>query len=182
MAGRYKYFISNQTYFITFTILGWKYVFTEDKYCNLIYKWFDYMRNKYGNKIYGYVIMPNHAHFLIKLSEKSPVISRLIQNAKRFLAYQIVALLKEDNKTDLLKFFSDNACARTGAKHKIFEDRFDDLLIRSDKFFLQKLKYIHDNPCAKHWRLADNIVDYKYSSAANYERGEGYYKIDMPEY
>lgn len=182
MAVRYKYFVPNQIYFITFTILGWNHIFVDDRYCNLIYKWFDYMRDKYDNKIYGYVIMPNHAHFLIGLSEKSPAVSRLIQNAKRFLAYQIISLLKEDNKIDLLNFFADNACTRTGAKHKIFEDRFDDLLIRSDNFFLQKLKYIHNNPCAKHWRLADTVENYKYSSAANYEKGEGFYDIDILKY
>lgn len=181
MAVRNKYFLPNQTYFITFTILGWKYIFVNDKYCGLVCKWFDYMRDNYENKIYGYVIMPNHLHLLINITEKSPKISVLVQNAKRFLAYQIVKYLKEDNKTDLLEFFKNNACVRTGAKHKVFKDRYDDLLIKSDEFFLQKLTYIHNNPCAKHWKLADNIVSYKYSSAANYETGSGNYKIDMPD-
>lgn len=181
MAVRIKYFLPNQTYFITFTILDWRYIFVNDKYCDLVYKWFDYMRDNYENKIYGYVIMPNHVHSLINITEKSPKISVLVQNAKRFLAYQIVKFLKEDNKTELLEFFKKNACARTGAKHKVFNDRYNDLLIQCDEFFLQKLTYIHNNPCAKHWKLADHIRDYRYSSASNYDFGEGNYRIDMPE-
>ena len=73
-------FIPNNTYFITFTILDWKHIFTQDKYCQLVFKWFDYMRKKYDNKIYGYVIMPNHIHALIYLTDKSSHISKLIQN------------------------------------------------------------------------------------------------------
>ena len=65
-------FMPNEIYFITFTILGWKHVFTSDKYCDLVYKWFNYMKDKYDNKIYGYVIMPNHVHLLLYISGKSP--------------------------------------------------------------------------------------------------------------
>ena len=96
MAVRNKTFIPNEIYFITFTILGWKRIFINDKYCDLVYKWFDYMKEKYQNKIYGYVIMPNHIHCLIKITDKSPKLSIFITNAKRFLAYQIVQLLEED--------------------------------------------------------------------------------------
>ncbi len=101
MAVKYKYFIPNQTYFITFTILGWTKIFTNDKYCGLVYKWFDYMRENYGNKIYGYVIMPNHIHALIHTTDKAPKLSIFIANAKRFLAYQIIAFLEEDDKKEI---------------------------------------------------------------------------------
>lgn len=182
MAVKYKYFIPNQTYFITFTILGWKNIFTNDKYCNLIYKWFDYMRKNYRNEIYGYVIMPNHTHVLIKITDKSPKPSILIGNAKRFLAYQIINFLEQDNKKEILDHFKKYARIKEKAKHKVFEDRYDLLPIPSHKIFLEKLNYIHNNPLSKHWRLAEDIVDYKYSSAANYERGEGHYEINMTEF
>ncbi|MFH0856357.1 MAG: transposase [bacterium] len=181
MAVRYKYFISNQTYFITFTILGWKNIFTNDKYRNLVYKWFDYMRDRYDNKIYGYVIMPNHIHLLVHITDKSPKISVLIQNAKRFLAYQIINFLEEEENLELLNYFKKYARVKDGAKHKVFEDKYDSLLIQGDKIFIEKLNYIHNNPCSKKWMLADNIANYKYSSAANYISGDGIYKIDMPQ-
>jgi REP element-mobilizing transposase RayT len=38
----------------------------------LIYKWFDYTKDNYGNKIHGYVIMPNHIHVLMYISNSSP--------------------------------------------------------------------------------------------------------------
>src|SRR6056297_1803755 len=87
MATRNKIFQPNEIYFLTFT---------TDKYANLVYKWFDYMKDHYGNRIYGYVIMPNHIHVLLKVTHHSPPVSKLIQNAKRFLAYQIVDYLQEE--------------------------------------------------------------------------------------
>ena len=179
MSTRNRIFIPNETYFITFTILGWKNIFVQDKYCDLIYNWFDYIQEKYSNSIYAYVIMPNHIHLLLKVSDKSPSLSVLIMNAKRFLAYGIVKILKEDNKKKLLQYFSQNARKNTGAKHKLFEDRFDSLIIQSEKFFLEKLNYIHKNPCNKHWRLADCPENYKYSSASNYILEEGIYEIKV---
>jgi len=182
MAVRKKIFIPNEIYFITFTILGWKHVFTNDKYCNLVYKWFDYMKEKYNNKIYGYVIMPNHIHCLIKITDKSPNLSIFITNAKRFLAYQIVQLLEENNKTGLLNYFKSKARIKDGAKHKLFENRYDSLIIQSRKFFLEKLNYIHRNPCSEKWRSAKNPEDYKYSSASNYILGIGVYSVDIMDF
>ncbi len=219
MSVRQKSFIPDNIYFITFTILDWKIIFTNDKYCDLIYKWFDYIKEKYGNKIYGYAIMPNHIHCIIYISDQSPALSKLIQNAKRFLAYQIVDLLERDCKTlrgspltgdsrgarpssaagdsheagtgacgaevaqdskiDLLNFFQSKAEVLKGAKHKVFEDGFDSKPIYSSDFFLEKLDYIHKNPCSKKWKLAENIEDYKYSSAMNYLSGLGFYEVEV---
>jgi len=41
--------------------------------------------------------------------------------------------------------------------------------IYSDKVFEQKFDYIHNNPCSGKWNLADEPLNYKYSSAKFYE-------------
>ncbi len=82
MATRIRDLISERIYFITYTIYKWKSVFTEEKYFNLIYKWFDYMKNHYSNKIHGYVIIPNHLHLLLYILHYSPDVSILIINTK----------------------------------------------------------------------------------------------------
>lgn len=224
MATKNKLFQSNEIYFLTFTILDWQPVFTSDKYANLIYKWFDYMKDNYGNKVYGYVIMPNHVHLLLKVTERSPLPPRLIQNAKRFLAYQIVAYLERqslqsfprncneargehrgeplqssardcngaresssrncneaDRAKELLSHFRHKARTGYGAKHKVFKDNYDSLIIQSRKFFLEKLNYIHKNPCTEKWNLAEKPEDYRHSSAANYFLGSGVYPVEVME-
>ena len=196
-------FMPNEIYFITFTILGWKHVFTSDKYCDLVYKWFNYMKDKYDNKIYGYVIMPNHVHLFLYVSGKSPKLPSLIFSAKKFLAFGIRDLLEnrqnplrrdsaatrmgdsaatdsitEYDKIDLLIFFAENK-TKANANYKIFEPRYDSLIIQSEKFFLGKLNYIHNNPCQEKWSLAENPEDYVYSSASNYILGKGRYNIEV---
>lgn len=39
-------------------------------------------------------------------------------------------------------------------------------------FFLQKLSYIHSNPCSGFWKLAESPVEYNHSSARFYFTGE----------
>jgi len=129
-----------------------------------------------------FVIMPNHIHLLLYVSDKSPELSKVIQNAKRFLAYQIVDFLEEDNKKDLLNLFAMNANRKTGARHKVFEDGYDFLVIQSQKLFLEKLNYIHYNPCQEKWGLVDAPEDYKYSSASNYILGEGRCEISLVDF
>ena len=146
----------------------------------MVYKWFDCIKEEYGNKIHGYVIMPNHIHCLIFVAEKSPKLSKLVFNGKRFMAYGIVKLLKEDNNTALLNYFKVSATKKE-AKHKIFEPRYDSLIIQTEKFFLEKINYIHGNPCQERWGLAENPEDYIYSSASNYIIGKGIYGVDIME-
>ena len=179
MARRYKFFQPNETYFITFSIFGRRNVFVEEKYFKLVYKWFDYIGEKYGNKIRAYVIMPNHLHALIYISAQSPQFPVLIMNAKRFMAYEIVEYLKSDNKRDLLDFFALNARTADRAKHRVFSDRYDSLIIQSEKLYLQKLNYIHFNPLQEHWQLVKNPEDYLHSSAANYISGSGTYPVEV---
>ena len=181
MATRHKIFLPEEIYFLTFTILDWKSIFKEDKYSNLVYKWFDYMKDKYDNRIHAYVIMPNHIHLLLKVSNQSQPVSKLIQNAKRFLAYEIVKYLKDDQKEELLSFFQKRARAKNRASHKIFKDGYDSLIIQSRKFFLEKLNYIHKNPCSPKWNLADRVEDYKHSSASNYISGDRVYDVNVLE-
>ncbi|MCX6796670.1 MAG: transposase [Candidatus Falkowbacteria bacterium] len=156
-------------------------MFVEDKYCQSVFKWFDYIRNNYEDKIHGYVIMPNHIHCLIYISDKSKPLPILIFNAKRFLAYEVVNLLKNDSKNNLLNYFKENK-TKPKSKHKIFKDRYDSQIIQSRKYFLEKLNYIHNNVCAEKWRLAEKPQDYPYSSARNYMSGKGIYDIDVMDF
>ncbi len=183
MAVRYKITRkNNEIYFITFTILDWQPIFIDDQSCDLVYKWFDYLKIFYDNKIYGYAIMPNHIHCIIKLSDKSPDVAILVRNAKRFLAYGIVAKLKEDNNQKMLDYFKAKADVKNKAQYKVFNTRFDSLVIQSRKFFLQKLNYLHFNPCQEKWQLADKPENYEHSSAANYILGKGCYEVDVADF
>ena len=125
--------------------------------------------------------MPNHLHFLIYLSEGSPVINKLIANGKRFMAYEIADRLKKQNETTLLSQLEDGVpiSEKTkGKKHQIFQSSFDAKICMGRDFFLQKLYYMHHNPVSGKWNLADDFTKYPHSSACFYETGlEEPYKV-----
>lgn len=123
--------------------------------------------------------MPNHFHGLFYISEKSPPLNELIQNGKRFLAYGVIKYLEEDGRKEILRTFADSHIKTKGAKHRVFEPRYDAKLLDNERMILQKLQYIHSNPCREHWRLTTVAEEYRHSSAANYAFGRGRYEVDV---
>ncbi|MCK4739803.1 MAG: transposase [Deltaproteobacteria bacterium] len=179
MAVREKNFVPDKIYFITFSTFRWQKLFTIKERYSLIFKWFDYQKENYGNLVHGFVIMPDHFHGLIYISKNSPPISKLIQNAKRFLAYEIVTSLKNESNHDILNVLAKNAQVKKGAKHKVFSERYDSKLIEDAKMFWKKLDYIHNNPCKGSRPLSPSPEGYLLSSASNYLLNRGIYEVQL---
>ena len=131
--------------------------------------------------VVAYVIMPNHLHALIDFGKSEKSINKIVSDGKRFMAYKIVERLKEQNKAELLFQLSEaviNSDKNKGKIHQVFERSFDCKEITSQHFFLQKLSYMHNNPCSGIWNLVNNPVDYEHSSAKYYiSGGQGEYLI-----
>ena len=165
----------NKIYFCTFTCFKWYNLFEITKLYDYIYNWFDLINQKYENQILGYVIMPNHIHFLIFINEKSPNLNLLIGNCKRFLAYEIVKRLTEQKNLKMLSEL-ENAVSNKeklkGKKHQVFETSFDSKICFTNDFILQKLNYMHQNPMQTKWDLVEDTIEYLHSSAKFYETGE----------
>ena len=166
-------------YFITFTCTNWLPLF---KICNgydAVYTWFDHLK-KEGHYIIGYVIMPSHAHAIIAFSNTGKSINAIVSNGKRFIAYDLVKLLKENNNDLILNELNNdlnNTEKKEGKMHGIFETSFDWKECRTEKFIQQKLDYIHWNPC-KGNKLAELPEKYIHSSAKFYLTGEqGIYPV-----
>ena len=169
------------TYFITFTCQHWLPLFERTNSYNAVYKWFDHLKTK-GHYIKGYVIMPNHLHALIDFGISEKNINTIVSNGKRFIAYAIVKRLQDQNNEEILLKLAEAVTKSDkdrGKKHQVFERSFDCKQITSQHFFLQKLSYMHNNPCSGIWNLVNNPVDYIHSSAGYYLNGEqGIYLIE----
>ncbi len=157
-------------YFITFTCQNWLCLFELTKRYDTVYKWFDSLKLK-KHIVKGYVIMPNHLHVLIDFASSVKSINKIVSNGKRFMAYKIVERLKEQNKGDVLLQLSERVSKSDkdkGKIHQVFERSFDCKEITSQYFFIQKLSYIHYNPCSGVWKLVENPVAYVHGSAKFY--------------
>ncbi len=157
-------------FFITFTCHQWLPLVDLTNSYDLIYKWFDYLK-EHGHYIIGYQIMPNHVHAIIAFCNSGKDLNKIIGDGKRFVAYGIVKRLTRDKKQELLIKLSqgvNNSDRKRGKQHEVWEDSFDWKDCRGSKMVLQKLDYMHNNPCTGKWQLVENPVDYIHSSAKFY--------------
>lgn len=174
MAIKLKHQSSFAIFYCTFTCYKWLSLFEITQSYDAVYKWFAYLKSYKQIDVLAYVIMPNHLHVILYFPTDKFNLNHIISNAKRFLAYEIVNRLAIANPK-LLYVLQKNVTKQErlkGQKHKVFENSFDAKPIYSDKFFYQKLDYIHANPVSGKWLLAKDICSYPHSSASFYEEGK----------
>lgn len=161
-------------YYITFTCYKWLPLIEMTLGYDLVYNWFDTLSAK-EHTITGFVIMPNHLHLLLHFSGGTKSLNTVVGNGKRFMAYEIIKRLEKQHEWDLLNRLHLAVRAsdkRRGQKHEVWKDGFDVKQCRTEKFILQKLHYIHNNPCAGKWRLVTSSELYQHSSVLFYLNGD----------
>ena len=160
-------------HYCTFTCYKWLNLFEIVNGYDIVYKWFDYLKTQ-NQQVIGFVIMPNHVHAILYFPEEGYNLNKIIGNAKRFMAYEIIKRLEQMQREDLLQLLHSSVSTREkkkGQRHKVFKDSFDAKGITTEKFLMQKLNYIHRNPVSGKWQLVIDYTDYDHSSASFYELG-----------
>ncbi|MGN6355359.1 MAG: hypothetical protein ACTHLB_18355 [Parafilimonas sp.] len=103
--------------------------------------------------------MPNHLHCILFFPTNNFSLNKIISNAKRFMAYEITKRLMTTNQTGILTQLQNAVTAKEklkGQLHKVFKESFDAKAIHNQKFFLQKLNYIHLNPVRGNYKLSNH--------------------------
>jgi hypothetical protein len=91
------------------------------------------------------VIIPNHVHVLLYLTNLNVNLNTIMANAKRFIAYDLVKRLKEQKHTDVLNMLAAACTEKERAKgqlHRVFEPSFDAKPVYTLDFLFQNLDYI----------------------------------------
>ena len=156
-----------QLFFVTTTVRKYTNIFTSDKYCDLLINNIKHYQKIYKFIILGYVIMPSHFHWIVKTEPTLGTLSDIMRDIKKYTAWEVLNLLDKE-KSEFLQLFQKNV--KSGQKQQFWIHRFDDQVIRSNKMFWTKLKYIHNNPIKAD--LVMHEIDYKYSSARNYIKND----------
>lgn len=152
-------------YFITFTCHEWLPLIERSDGYGAVYKFFEVLKNK-GHAVTGYVIMPNHIHLLLHYAGAEKNLNTLIGNGKRFMAYDMLAKLQTKEQQPLLLRLQQAVRpmdAKKGQRHCFWIDSFEVKECRTEKFLLQKLNYMHNNPKSGKWNLCASTVDYRHS-------------------
>ena len=161
-------------YLITFTCFKWLHLIELTNTYDQVYKFFGIL-NKNGDQVLGYTIMPNHVHFLLYFRKQKQSLNTIIGNGKRFIGYEIIKRLNAQKQHSVLTILSeavDPAERKRNKQHEVWQGTFDVKECRTEAFILQKLNYMHLNPCNERWRLAEKPGDYKHSSALFYQFGK----------
>jgi REP element-mobilizing transposase RayT len=90
-------------------------------------------------------------------------LSDFMRDFKKYTSFAFYKQISESDRSGLMKTLQKNS--PTG-KWKLWMDRFDSQIITSEKFYEQKINYIHNNPVNA--GLVKEITDWKFSSARNY--------------
>lgn len=161
-------------YFLTFTCYRWLSLIELTTTYDEVYRFFGLL-NKSGHQVLGYVIMPNHVHLLLYYRAGRQPLNIGVGNGKRFIGYEIIRRLKAKKAATMLSLLQEGVSEveKSRAKlHQLWQGTFEVKPCRTEKFILQKLNYMHANPCKGKWKLCVNGYEYPHSSAAFYEQGK----------
>ena len=161
---RKSYSEFGRVYFFTATIHQWKCLLSDNENKELIVGYLKELSRKKLIKVYAFVLMPNHVHFIWQ---------QLYKNGKEmpqgsFLKYTAHEFLKKLKQTDQSKEYEVKA---SNKKHEIWKRDPLSIELYTRKVAQQKLAYIHFNPVSNKWRLSKDDLDYYFSSARFYEYG-----------
>lgn len=152
--------------FFTATCLEWQTLLQQDKYKEFILQDLQWLVNHYWIKLYAFVIMPNHVHYIWE-AHPSLNYSKVKGGHLRNTAQKIKHILLQEAEEELLNKFLVNAADR---QYQIWERNPKSKELYTPQVIYQKLDYIHANPVKAN--LCQGPADYFYSSAAFYETGD----------
>ncbi len=118
---------------------------------------------KYQADVLGYVLMPNHVHFVIYFKNENRL-SVFMRDFKKFTSVQI----RNEIARLAPRFLGELEYQYRDQLFKVWNDRFHDQCIKSRRHVRKALSYIHNNPLQEHWRLVEHPTEYPYSSASYY--------------
>jgi putative transposase len=141
------------TYFFTFTIKNWYYLFDRHNRFQILADSLIYCQKNKGLNLYAYVFMLNHIHLIAS----APDMIAFVRDFKKFISKEmqknIIAF-----EPNILRLFqtSEN-------QYEFWQKTNMPQIIESDKFIQQKINYIHHNPVSKQY--VKNPEDWVWSSA-----------------
>ena len=157
-------------YFVTTTVVRWQAVFTTPASCNILIQSLKHCIAHKGLHLHGFVIMPTHAHYMLSTGDNL-CLSDVMRDFNTHTSREITNLLKAERRSRLLWTFRQAALGdRRGNDFKVWQSGFHPIAITSDRFYWQKLEYIHNNPVRE--GLVQQAEQWEYSSARNYILGD----------
>jgi REP element-mobilizing transposase RayT len=165
--SRYKILHPELPHFITLTVLHWIPVFTRPETVNILLDSLKHLSEE-GLKVYAYVVLENHCHFVIE----SKALGRDIARYKSYTARKMIQYLAKNNVRQILEQLAFYKKAHKNDRaYQFWQEGVHPEFIQNEEMMRQKIDYIHNNPVKRGY--VDEAAHWRYSCARNYQGREG---------
>lgn len=132
-------------------------IFLEDGDFNQYINILKSFKKKFGFKILGYCLMPNHVHLIVNTNQPSDL-AKFMQGITQVYT---ISFNKKYNKVG-----------------RLWQGRFKSMVIRKDNYFLECVYYVEVNPVRA--KLVSSPADYRWSSYRERVLGIKNIILDLP--
>ncbi|MDD5170830.1 MAG: hypothetical protein PHN75_18590 [Syntrophales bacterium] len=173
--ARSRYVITepDKPHFLTCTVMEWLPVFSRPEAVNILLESWRHQRENDGLRLYGYVIMENHLHFIAQAER----LDKCLSSFKAFTARKIIGLLEEERLEHLLtRLRFSRRASKTDRDYQFWQEGSHAERVFSEVMMREKLEYIHANPIKRGY--VDRPEQWRYSSARSSAGEVGLIPID----
>jgi len=143
------YYGLNHLHYLTASTYRRSRLFDSPRFCRHFIETLGDLRSSLDFKILGCVLMPEHFHLLIWPGERANP-SQIIQSLKERTAIFIVKTLRQNRQFPWCRKMLERLTLPLTVSHhgpyRVWQRRFYDLNVWSEKKRLEKLTYMHANP------------------------------------
>ena len=149
-----RYYGEKDLHFLTTSTYRRTQIFNSERFKREFVATLAELRAQLGFRLLGYVLMPEHFHLLLWPSpDANP--SQIMQRLKGRAARSMLKTLRQERRhawcARMLKQFTLPATVHDEASCRVWQRRFYDMNIWSEKKQLEKLDYMHNNPWSESW-------------------------------
>ena len=163
--GLHRYYGARNLHFLTCSCYQRRPLLGTARGRDLFLAILEQTRRRYGFVVVGYVVMPEHVHLLISEPEKGTP-SIVMQVLKQRFARRVLAQLRRASRPEQLSLWDTEALK---AAH-IWQRRFYDFNVWSERKRIEKLRYMHRNPVKR--GPVSEPEQWRWSSYRQYAYGE----------
>jgi len=172
--SNFKFYENEYPYFLTCSIVDGIDLFADPKISQIILNALVHLQSKMQVKVYGFVIMHNHIHFITEGKNLSEDIRRF----KSFTAREIIRYLESNNRSVFLKRLQrGKRNHKRESTYQVWQEGSYPKQVNTLKKMEVFMEYIHFNPVKAGFVCKPEY--WRYSSAVNYLGGEGLIPVTL---
>ena len=170
--SRYRIFEDEYPYFLTCTVVASLPTFAWPNCVEIILDSWRFLRKERDVRIFGYVILENHLHWIASGHDLSSQVSRF----KSYTARRMLDDLEQSGFATLLEeLYFFKLRHKIDQIHQLWQEGSHPQQIHNAEVMTQKLEYMHLNPVRRGY--VDDPVHWRYSSARNYAGEAGLLEV-----